>query len=342
MKRIILILFSVYFFTGCESDSVLLDDHFFVDNNGAIMPVMVRGNMESNNLVLFLHGGPGGSASQAAFLPAFKDLEEDYLMAYWDQRASGLSQGNPDESTFTLGQFVEDLDFVAEALKIRYPGFQIFLFGHSWGGALGSAYLSTSTYQDKISGFIIMNSGHNLEVGLPLSVDWVENYATEQIASGEDLEYWTNVRDWCAAEPDMTVPENYFEYAGYLRETDAYRHDNLPVNTGIVTLNDVLNSHMSLAAFFNGGYLARNFNILELNLSEDMQRITLPVLVIWGKYDGVNTLEMGYDAYNSIGTPPENKEMIILENSAHEGYLEEPELFKASLGSFIENTITQL
>ncbi len=336
MKKIIIVLFSVYLFSGCESESILLDDHFFVENAGAIMPVLVRGNLESNNIVLFLHGGPGGSASQAAFLPAFKDLEDQYLMAYWDQRASGLSQGNPDESTYTVEQFTADLDVVVAVLQERYPGQTIFLFGHSWGGALGSAYLSTSNYQDNISGFIIMNSGHNLEMGLPLSVDWVENYAEEQIASGINEKYWTNVREWCTAGPDMTIPENYFEYVGYLLETDAYRHDNQSVDVGKVTLGDILNSRMSLAAFFNGGYLARNFNILELNLSKDMQRITIPTLVLWGKHDGVNTLEMGYDAYNSIGSHSENKEMIILENSAHEGYLEEPESFKASVAAFID------
>lgn len=336
MKRILIILAGINLLTACESESLLLEDHFFVENKGAIMPVQVRGNPESNNMVLFLHGGPGGSASQAAFLPAFQDLEQNHLMAYWDQRASGLSQGNPEESTFTLKQFVEDLDKVVQALQIRYPDLNLFLFGHSWGGALGGAYLSTNDYQNQISGFICMNSGHNLEEGLPLSVDWVEKYAEEQIAENTNLNYWTRVRDWCAVEPDMTEPQNYFDYVEFLRETDAYRHDNQPVITGKISLADVLNSRMSLAAFFNGRYLAQNFNILELNLSDEMKEIIIPTLVLWGKHDGVNTLEMGFDAYKSLGTPDENKEMVILENSAHEGYLEEPELFKSSLKFFLD------
>lgn len=336
MNRLIIFIICLYSLASCESEFDLLDDHFFVENDNATMPVLLRGNLESNTIVLFLHGGPGGSASQASFLPAFKDLEESYVMAYWDQRASGLSQGNPDESSYTLEQFVEDLDMVVEALNLRYPGTSIFLFGHSWGGALGSAYLSTSTLQDKITGYICMNSGHNLEVGLPLSVDWVEDYAQEQINSEINSDYWKLVHDWCAADPDMTVAENYFEYVGYLRETDAYRHNHQKVNTGVVTMGDVLNSHMSLAAFFNGGYLARNFNILELNLSDDMSRINIPSLVIWGRHDGVNTIEMGFDAYNSLGTPEVNKEIVILENSAHEGYLEEPELFTLALITFID------
>lgn len=43
MKKIIIVLFSVYLFSGCESESFLLDDHFFVENAGAIMPVLVKG-----------------------------------------------------------------------------------------------------------------------------------------------------------------------------------------------------------------------------------------------------------------------------------------------------------
>ena len=55
-----------------------------------------------------------------------------------------------------------------------------------------------------------------------------------------------------------------------------------------------------------------------------MEKIKTPTIVIWGRHDGVNTIEMGYDAYNSIGGPDfEEKEMVILENTAHAGYIEE-------------------
>jgi len=333
------LLFIILFFlslTSCKKKEFKTKDHFFIENDGAIMPVSVKGNFESKVIVLFLHGGPGGNASQASFLPAFKNLEENYAVAYWDQRASGLSQGNPDKSTFTIEKFIEDLDLVIQSLNTRYSGFKIFLFGHSWGGALGSAYLSTNSFQDKISGFICMNSGHNLELGLPLSVEWVKEYANQQIIDGNYIDYWDKVYKWCVTNPDMTNPDNYFKYVDYLKETDAYRHNNKQVNTGKVSAKDVLNSNMSLAIFVGGRYLSQNFNILELNLSSKMNIIQIPSLVIWGKHDGVNTLEMGYDAYNSIGTSPEKKEFIILNNSAHEGYLEEPEIFKSAIINFVE------
>ncbi len=336
MKKLAVLLFSGFWlFSSCQKETILEEDHFFVENDEAVMPVYLRGDLEADAIILFLHGGPGGNSSQASFIPSFQEIESEYAIAYWDQRASGLSQGNPGKETFSVEQFVEDTYYVIEALELRFPGKKLFLFGHSWGGALGSAFLSTENYQSSISGFICMNSGHNLEVGLPLSVDWVEEYANEQIGHDDSVAFWSEVADWCVSNPNMTDPDNYFQYVEYLRETDAYRHDHQEVIVNSPSMGDILNSHLSLGIMVGGSYLSKNFNILELNLSDEMKKINIPALVLWGKYDGVNTLEMGFDAFNSIGTDVSQKELVILQNSAHEGYLEEPVLFKNTVLDFI-------
>ncbi len=324
---------------SCELEDLYQGDHFFVRNEGAVMPVYVKGNIASGTFILFLHGGPGGNASLPSFMPVSKELEKDYAFAYWDQRGSGLSMGNPDQSTFTVQQFVDDLDLVIETIKLRYNNPRIIFYGISWGGALGSAYLSTASYQEKVDGFICMNSGHNLVEGLPKSVVFVKNYAQQQIDNEIDVKYWTEARDWCATVPDMTDVDNYFKYDAYLSNTNAYRLDpDQEVEGPEVGALGTMNSYLSLATFFNGQYLAERFNILELNLSKDMERIKIPSIVIWGRHDGVNTIEMGYDAYNSIGGPDfTDKEMVILENSAHEGYMEEQDLFIATFREFVDS-----
>lgn len=341
MKNLIIstLLLTFLLLASCQKEEFYKGDHFFVRNAGAEMPVFVKGNIESDICILFLHGGPGGNASLPSFMPVSKELEKDYAFAYWDQRGAGLSMGNPDPSTFTVEQFVGDLDLVIEAIKLRYNDPRIVFYGISWGGALGSAYLSTDNYQGKVDGFICMNSGHNLVDGLPKSVVFVKDYAQQQIDMGIDGEYWTEARDWCATVPDMTVKENYFKYDAYLSNTNAYRKDpNQVVEGPEVGVLGTMNSYLSLAIFFNGQYLAKRFNILELNLSAEMAKITTPSIVIWGRHDGVNTIEMGYDAYNSIGGPDfTEKEMVILENSAHEGYIEEQELFIATFREFVDS-----
>ena len=327
-----------FLITSCSKEKFYDGDHFFIKNAGAEMPVYIKGNIESKVFILFIHGGPGGSASLASFIPVSKELEKDYAFAYWDQRASGLSQGNPGKETFTVEQFVEDLDLVIDAINLRHNYPKIIFYGISWGGALGSAYLSTGKNQDKVAGFIIMDSGHNLLDGIPKSVVFVKKYAQEQIDNGVNVNYWTEARDWCATTPDMTIVDNYFKYDKYLVNTNAYRHDPDQVVQGPdVGAAGVMKSYLSLAIFFNGRYLAKRFNILELNLSPQMANIKIPTMVIWGRHDGVNTIEMGFDAFNSIGGPEfTDKEMVILENSAHEGYIEEQELFKSSFRRFVD------
>jgi len=324
--------------SACEKEGFYNGDHFFVKNAGAEMPVYIKGNINSGVFILFVHGGPGGNASLSSFLPVSKELENDYAFAYWDQRGSGLSMGNPDPSTFTLDQFVDDLDLVIDAINLRHDNPEIVIFGPSWGGALGSAYLSREEYQDKVAGFINFCSGHNLLEGIPKSVIWVKNYAQTQIDAGNDVGYWTEARDWCATVPDMTVKENYFKYDAYLTKTNAYRKDpNQEVQGPEVGAMGTVNSYLSLAIFFNGQYLIPRFNILELNLSAEMAKIKTPTIVIWGRHDGVNTIEMGYDAFNSIGGPDfQEKEMVILENSAHQGYIEEQELFISTFRGFVD------
>lgn len=338
MKNIFILIISIGFIiTACKKEKYFDGDHFFIKNKGAEMPVFVKGNLESNTVIIFLHGGPGGNASLPSFMPVSKDIEKDFAFAYWDQRGSGLSQGNPDASTFTVDQFVEDLDLVVETIKLRHNNPRIILYGISWGGALGSAYLSTGNNQDKITAFINMDSGHNLVVGIPKSVIFVKDFAQNQIDQGIDVGYWTEARDWCATVPDMSVVDNYFKYDGYLSNTNAYQKNPDQIIEGpVVGAAGAMSSYLSLATFFNGQYLVPNFNILNLNLSAQMEKIKIPTLVIWGRHDGVNTIEMGFDAYNSIGGPGfTDKEMVILENSAHAGYVEEQELFLQTFRHFV-------
>jgi pimeloyl-ACP methyl ester carboxylesterase len=331
------IIAAVILLSSCNKETFYEGDHFFIENDGAIMPVYVKGNIESKTVILFVHGGPGGSATMPSFMPVSKTLEKDFAFAYWDQRGSGQSQGNPDASTFTVDQFVEDLGLVVDAIRLRHNNPKIVIFGPSWGGALGSAYLSTGNNQDKISGFICMNSGHNLLEGIPKSVVWVKEFAQDKINAADDVTYWTEVRDWCATVPDMTTAENYFKYYEYLTKTNAYQKDpNQNIQGPEVGALGAMNSYLSLSIFFSGKYLRPNFNILKLNLSAQMANIKIPSMVIWGRHDGVNTIEMGFDAYNSIGGPGfTDKEMVILENSAHAGHVEEQDLFIQVFRDFV-------
>ena len=111
-NRTISILILSLFMFGCEKSEWLNEgDYFFLENKGAVMPIWVKDNRNSDIYILTVHGGPGSaSGHEFPISQGFKNLEEKYNLIYWDQRMSGLSQGDPDPSTLTIDQHIEDLD----------------------------------------------------------------------------------------------------------------------------------------------------------------------------------------------------------------------------------------
>ena len=147
-------------------------DYFWVERKNAIMPVWVRGNIESGVFIIFNHGGPGSSGTLESIIevnPAngrfdqespFKILESRYAMVYWDQRHSGLSKGSADPNDSRPEDFGEDLATVIDELEMRYDVQRIFLIGQSWGHCVAASYMTYvddwSANQEKIDGYITL------------------------------------------------------------------------------------------------------------------------------------------------------------------------------------------
>ena len=160
-------LFFFLVFTSCQKEASIgtnVKDRFFLENEGATMPVLVEGNTASGVFVIVIHGGPGGDAMiYNTALTSFSDpMETRYAMVYWDQRGSGNASGNYDDDKLIMDQFVDDLDKLITVIEHRYGNeLSIFLLGHSWGGALGSAYITTGDNQDRLNGWINVGGVHN-------------------------------------------------------------------------------------------------------------------------------------------------------------------------------------
>ena len=99
--------------------------------------VLIRGENVKNPILLFLHGGPGASAT--TMLRKFNsDLEKHFTIVYWDQRNAGKSYDKkfPKEE-IKVQKYIQDVDVLVAYLKDRLRAEKIFLVGHSWGSRLG-------------------------------------------------------------------------------------------------------------------------------------------------------------------------------------------------------------
>jgi len=99
---------------------------------------------------LFVLHGSGGS--HRYFLPYMEALSDKYQLFFYDQRGTGLSDGNLDPAAISIDQFVEDL----EALRVAFGLEKISLMGHSWGAIIALAY--AVKYQTHLDHLILVDS----------------------------------------------------------------------------------------------------------------------------------------------------------------------------------------
>ncbi|MDD7968420.1 alpha/beta fold hydrolase [Actinomycetospora lemnae] len=99
--------------------------------------VMIRGRDANAPVVLYLAGGPG--QSDLGYARAYMtELEDDVVVAVWDQRGTGTSYAALDPtSTWTLDRAVEDTAELATYLRDRFGQQKVYLVGNSWGSTLG-------------------------------------------------------------------------------------------------------------------------------------------------------------------------------------------------------------
>jgi len=338
MKKIMLIaIFSFALFLNSCEDQLLSEDYkggdwFYLGNDGAIMPVWVKGNRASNVFIVYLHGGPGGTSFDATTYAAYEQLEKDYTFVYYDQRGSYAAQGTASNKSFTMEQFMEDLQKLVILIKNKYNNPTLFLLGHSWGGAPGTAYLLDEKNQHHISGWIEIDGAHNMEEAMILSFDWAKTKAEEKINAGKDASFWKNELSWYNSAP--VTWNNFVRHAQNVVKLGGDYYDNAN-NPG--TFN-FWNTPVSAFSFINALNMTFNINITmeKLNLSPEMHKIKIPSLILWGRHDAIIPVEMAQNAYDNLGTDSSDKYLHILEYSGHNPFLEEPEIFVERVREFIE------
>ncbi len=111
--------------------------HVGVPINGIKQWIGATGADDSKPLLLFIHGGPGfSSRSYAKYFSKY--LKQDFIVAQWDQRETGITaHWSPYTDTLTLELFHHDTRAVVEYLLQHFDRKKLYLVGFSWGNFLG-------------------------------------------------------------------------------------------------------------------------------------------------------------------------------------------------------------
>lgn len=335
--KIMTLAWVIGFVQACSNDHTLdkLDATVFVRHQGADMPAYIRGNAAEKVFLITLHGGPGGTGLGFRGT-AFDRIEAEYGVVYFDQRGSGMSQGNYAEEEVTIDLMAEDVLALVRVLKRRYgEDSRFFLLGHSWGGALGPATLLKD--QSEFLGWINVDGSHDPK---GLYFEYIRNFervAAAQIAIGNSIPFWESVYDELEQVDATTVSLDDFNRLNRL----AFDAEEQLKKDGIITEAENGNVNVSdynvLTFFWNIWKIQSILDedlIGKLSFAERLSEISLPTLILWGRYDMVVPEFYAQEAFDNWGS--DEKELVFFEQSGHSPMFTEPIPFAEEVLQFLD------
>jgi len=307
----------------------------YMDINGAKQYVLIRSTNQSNPVLLFLHGGPGASAT--ALLRKFNsELENHFTVVYLDQRGAGKSYNKHiSKDEIKVKQYIEDAEFLVSYLKNRFSTDKIFLVGHSWGARLGmylvqkhpenfSAYVGVGqelaafegelqSYQYTLQRAKETNNQKAIkeleEIGAPRSGDFSQMYSNG---------FWGLVqqKEWLLKlGGERYGKTNYTDWIFSIWFSREYGFFDL-IKYG-------------KGSGFSAGNAIYDPDFNNFNFFEETPEVQIPVFFISGVHDYNTPWSLVEKYYQALQAP--HKEFIKFDYSGHSPVFEEPDRFNKEI-----------
>lgn len=316
--------------------SGMVHDQFFLQSGGQNMPVTVAGNIDSGKILLIVHGGPGGNALAYRNNYVTSTVESEFAVVYWYQRFAGNTQGN--NGDLHISAFSDDLKKLIQLLKHAYgTDKKIYLFAHSWGGFLAPYFLVEPQNETLVDGWIQIGGAHDYTLNDSLTHEMLLNQGRHQIANNSNSKEWTSIVEWCESNnhhgASNAAKLNRFAAQAETLIDEIERPTMFESDLSIMRSN-----HIALTSGLTNSLTSNWFNIAEaaygIKLVESFHQLTLPTLLLWGKYDFVCPSGLMDDIIEHLkSTQPEYH---IFEESGHAPMYNEPELFWETVINFLK------
>ncbi len=294
--------------------------------------LIIRGADTAKPVMLFLHGGPG-SPEISVMREMNPDLENDFLIVYWEQRGAGksFSKDIPPES-MNLEQMISDTRELSEILIKRFNREKIYLAGHSWGSLLG--ILTTYRYPEHYHAYIGVGQVDNQYRGEKVSFDWIKEQAEER-NDEKALKRINKMTFPDSLAADSKTWMNYFRYERkYVNKygggathdiTGMWPFIKMVLDAKEYTLGDKLNymrgNMFSLTSLWS--------NVINNNLFNDIDSMQVPVYIFQGLYDYQTPHIVAKEFFDYLKAP--EKQFYTFSNSAHSPLYENPDKFNIIL-----------
>jgi pimeloyl-ACP methyl ester carboxylesterase len=303
--------------------------------------LIIRGADTGKPVMLFLHGGPG--SPEYAFMKAFNpDLENDFVMVYWEQRGAGKSWSKniPPES-MTLEQMISDTRELSEYLAERFDKEKIHVMGHSWGSFLGilTAYQNPELFH----AYFGIGQVADQYWGEKVSFEWVKEQARKHndkraIKTLESLSFPDSLAGSDAWKGFLMTERKYvMRYGGGV--TREMRGMGPLVKMLLTTREYTFSDKMN---FMKGTMFSLEhlwMDVINTNLFHHIDSMQVPVYIFQGVYDYQTPYVVARDFYEQLNAP--QKTFFSFENSAHSPVFEDVERFNGLIKKIVNEQLMQ-
>jgi pimeloyl-ACP methyl ester carboxylesterase len=339
MKYYLMILMVIILFSCTSTKKIKtptgISEIQYLEINNTRQYVLLRGKDVRNPVLLFLHGGPGASAT--ALLRKFNsELEDHFTVVYWDQRNAGKSYNKKtSKDEIKVAKYIQDVDTLVAYLKKRFSVDKVFLVGHSWGSRLGLYAIQKSP--ENFSAYVGIGQELAAYEGELLSYQYTLKKAKEQnnFKAIKDLEesgapqsgdftkmykngFWGLVKqkDWLLKMGGERYGKtNYTDWIFSIWFSREYSFSDL--------------FKYGKASSFSAGNIIYDPDFNNYNLFKQVPEVTIPAFFISGAHDYNTPWELVEKYYNSLQAP--TKEFVKFEKSGHSPVFEEPERFNKEI-----------
>jgi pimeloyl-ACP methyl ester carboxylesterase len=298
--------------------------------------LFIRGVNKAKPVMLFLHGGPG--SPEMPFMRNYNtDIENDFVMVYWEQRGSGKSYSkNIPVESLNLAQLILDTRELSEYLAKRFNQEKIYVMGHSWGSLLG--ILTAYQYPEFFYAYFGVGQVAHQYKGEKISFEWVKEQAHQQndknavktLSAMNFPDSLASSIQWI--EFVMNERKYVTQFRGAMREmTGMWPMIKMVLSTTEYTISDKVNylkgSMVSLENMWP--------DVINTNLFVEIDSMQVPVYIFQGIYDYQTPYSVAKDFYDQLKAP--QKEFFTFKNSAHSPIMEEVDKFNSIVREKIKN-----
>lgn len=287
---------------------------FELEVNGDTQYLLVRGADRTEPVLLFIHGGPGMPAMFLAH-EFQRDLEKEFVVVHWDQRASGKSfKRTADPAQLSTSQLLSDMDVVVDHLRTGLGAHRVWLVGHSHGSYLGALY--ARRYPEKVCAF----------VGTGQVVDGTGSGRTRAMQE----EYLRGQLEGLGLDRDTVIDHSNLEQLLFLTGSELYGETSYSplLMTGLMapeySMFDALN--IARGSSFSSRHMVYD---MPRNLLASEWQFDVPVAVIMGRHDMVTPTRLSREYHDRIQAP--SKAWYMFEETSHFPHFEQPPRFAEAL-----------